>query len=285
MVKSPRRLPRGRPARRSAAASSATTGRGCSTRWASTRSSPPSVAGWDWGPAWLSTNTDARALQGGHLPHGRGRARAVRRRARAVDGPAAEAVARARAAAGDPWTSPETDAALMRMAERLLRRLQAQADVGLAAALRPARARPPPPAPLRTRRPAPLMPRPNAHRACNDFHATSEATRRAYLGERRPHAPPAHRPRDRRRPHRLRRAGDADRAHLRGRRGRPRPGAERADARERLPPGRLRPARHVRPARPATAATPTCAAHRSAAAARPLGSHRPRRPPVAHDAA
>jgi uncharacterized protein (DUF1501 family) len=27
------------------------------------------------------------------------------------------------------------------------------------------------------------MPRPNAHRACNDFHATSEATRRAYLGD------------------------------------------------------------------------------------------------------
>jgi uncharacterized protein (DUF1501 family) len=27
------------------------------------------------------------------------------------------------------------------------------------------------------------MPRPNAHRACNDFHATSEATRRSFLGE------------------------------------------------------------------------------------------------------
>jgi uncharacterized protein (DUF1501 family) len=27
------------------------------------------------------------------------------------------------------------------------------------------------------------MPRPNAHRACNDFHATSEATRRSYLGD------------------------------------------------------------------------------------------------------
>jgi uncharacterized protein (DUF1501 family) len=27
------------------------------------------------------------------------------------------------------------------------------------------------------------MPRPNAHRACNDFHATSEATRRSFLGD------------------------------------------------------------------------------------------------------
>ena len=76
---------------------------------------PPSVAGWDWGPAWLSTNTvKARfhaitylmtddgplCAQDGSTP---------------INLPSAEAVARARASVGRPWTSPETDAALERM--------------------------------------------------------------------------------------------------------------------------------------------------------------------------
>jgi uncharacterized protein (DUF1800 family) len=79
---------------------------------------PPSVAGWDWGPAWLSTNTvHARfraitylMVDGGPLavPDGAAPERG---------GPPADAIARARAATGDPWTSPETDAALQRMAE------------------------------------------------------------------------------------------------------------------------------------------------------------------------
>jgi uncharacterized protein (DUF1800 family) len=77
---------------------------------------PPSVAGWDWGAAWLSTNTVHARFQAItylmvddgplSLPDG----------AAPLRGPADEAIARARAAAGDPWTSPETDAALERMA-------------------------------------------------------------------------------------------------------------------------------------------------------------------------
>jgi hypothetical protein len=77
---------------------------------------PPSVAGWDWGPAWLSTNTiHARFHAVTYLLGDRGQL-AVPDGATPINLPAAEAVARARAAVGDPWTSPETDAALERMA-------------------------------------------------------------------------------------------------------------------------------------------------------------------------
>jgi uncharacterized protein (DUF1800 family) len=80
--------------------------------------SPPSVAGWKWGTAWLSTNTmrsrfdaanallqDRRQVGDGETPKG--------------DGPRA-AVARARSAVGRPWTSPATDAELLKLATRLL---------------------------------------------------------------------------------------------------------------------------------------------------------------------
>jgi uncharacterized protein (DUF1800 family) len=80
--------------------------------------SPPSVAGWEWGTAWLSSNTMCRRFD------------AVdallqdRRQVRDGDTPAndrpREAVARARAAVGRPWTSRATDAALLRLATRLL---------------------------------------------------------------------------------------------------------------------------------------------------------------------
>jgi uncharacterized protein (DUF1800 family) len=76
---------------------------------------PPSVAGWDWGTAWLSTNTTkarfvavTRLLRESPL--------AVPDDAVPVDLAPAEHVAQARAAAGAPWTSPHTDAVLERMA-------------------------------------------------------------------------------------------------------------------------------------------------------------------------
>jgi len=79
---------------------------------------PPSVAGWDWGTAWLSTNTmhvrfdtanvmlrDHRGVKDGTTPkHGSPR----------------EAVARARSAVGRPWTSAATDAKLLKLATTLL---------------------------------------------------------------------------------------------------------------------------------------------------------------------
>ena len=78
---------------------------------------PPSVAGWDWGGAWLSTNTvRARFNAITYVTHENGPLPFVEGSA-PINGPADEAVARARAAVGDPWTSPETDAALARMAE------------------------------------------------------------------------------------------------------------------------------------------------------------------------
>jgi uncharacterized protein (DUF1800 family) len=79
---------------------------------------PPSVAGWEWGSAWLSTNTmhvrfdagnwlllDRRRVRNGATPKG--------------DTPR-EAVARARSAVGRPWTSSATDAQLLKLATRLL---------------------------------------------------------------------------------------------------------------------------------------------------------------------
>jgi uncharacterized protein (DUF1800 family) len=80
---------------------------------------PPSVDGWEWGPSWLSSNsmrmrfdfanymldTPRVGVKDGSTP----RTLSARR-----------AVARARRAAGDPWTSRRTDAELMRVARRVL---------------------------------------------------------------------------------------------------------------------------------------------------------------------
>jgi uncharacterized protein (DUF1800 family) len=77
---------------------------------------PPSVAGWDWGPAWLSTNTiHARFHTVTYLMRDTAHL-AVPDGSTPINLPAAEAIARARADVGDPWTSPETDAALERLA-------------------------------------------------------------------------------------------------------------------------------------------------------------------------
>jgi uncharacterized protein (DUF1800 family) len=76
---------------------------------------PPSVAGWDWGTAWLSTNTvKARFSSVTYLMVDKG-SLDVPDGSTPINLPPAEAVQRARAAVGNPWTAPETDAALERM--------------------------------------------------------------------------------------------------------------------------------------------------------------------------
>jgi uncharacterized protein (DUF1800 family) len=80
---------------------------------------PPSVAGWDWGTSWLSSNamrvrfdfanymidTPRVGVEDGSTPNKLS---------------PKQAVARARRAVGDPWTSAATDRELMRIARRVL---------------------------------------------------------------------------------------------------------------------------------------------------------------------
>jgi uncharacterized protein (DUF1800 family) len=78
---------------------------------------PPSVAGWDWGGAWMSTATmRARFLAATYVCN----EEPVKVRENEVDvaWTAAEHVERARAATGRPWTSAATDQELLRMAQR-----------------------------------------------------------------------------------------------------------------------------------------------------------------------
>jgi uncharacterized protein (DUF1800 family) len=77
---------------------------------------PPSVAGWDWGAAWLSTNAVHARFQAITYLMADDGPLSVLDGAAPLNGPPEEAIARARAATGGPWTSPETDAALQRMA-------------------------------------------------------------------------------------------------------------------------------------------------------------------------
>ena len=94
---------------------------------------PPSVAGWDWGTAWLSTNTmHVRFDAANVLLQGR---RGVRDGSTPKGDSPREAVARARAAVGRPWTSRATDDQLLKLATRLLsapvaeHQVQARADM------------------------------------------------------------------------------------------------------------------------------------------------------------
>jgi uncharacterized protein (DUF1800 family) len=81
---------------------------------------PPSVAGWDWGPAWLSTNTMKSRFQAiTYLMTDDGPLEVPDKKF-AVGLPVADAIAEARAATGHPWTSPETDAALERLATTMV---------------------------------------------------------------------------------------------------------------------------------------------------------------------
>ena len=77
---------------------------------------PPSVAGWDWGPAWLSTNTVKARFQAVTYLMREDGPLEVKDGTTPINLPAAEAVKRAREAVGNPWTSRETDEALERMA-------------------------------------------------------------------------------------------------------------------------------------------------------------------------
>jgi uncharacterized protein (DUF1800 family) len=82
--------------------------------------SPPSVAGWDEGPAWMSTATmRARFLVATYVCQD---APAEVAKGSADPGwTAEEHVERARAATGRPWTSPATDRELLTLARRFLR--------------------------------------------------------------------------------------------------------------------------------------------------------------------
>jgi Protein of unknown function (DUF1800) len=77
---------------------------------------PPSVAGWDWGPAWLSTNTmKNRFFVVTYLFHDDGPLE-VPNGSTPVDLSPDDAVTRAWKAVGEPWVSDATRAALVRMA-------------------------------------------------------------------------------------------------------------------------------------------------------------------------
>jgi uncharacterized protein (DUF1800 family) len=80
---------------------------------------PPSVAGWDWGTAWLSTNSMHVRFDTANYLCDTPRLRVKEGSTPARISPRA-AVARARRAVGDLWTSARTDAELLRVARRLL---------------------------------------------------------------------------------------------------------------------------------------------------------------------
>jgi uncharacterized protein (DUF1800 family) len=78
--------------------------------------SPPSVAGWEWGPAWLSTNTMKNRFQTiTHLFHNNGPLEVADGSTPPDLSPDA-AVERAWNAVGQPWMSDATRAALVQMA-------------------------------------------------------------------------------------------------------------------------------------------------------------------------
>jgi uncharacterized protein (DUF1800 family) len=79
---------------------------------------PPSVAGWDWGLAWLSTNSmHVRFDFANALLEGR---RQVTDGSTPKHLTAKQSVSRAKSAVGGPWVSARTNAALVRLAKRLL---------------------------------------------------------------------------------------------------------------------------------------------------------------------
>ena len=153
--------------------------------WASACSTRPSVAGWDWGPAWMSTNAmrvrfvaaNELLRKGGavEVAAGTRRSRAARPTSsyalahRVVGRPARDPPQRARAQAHDRELLAAPEATSTKRAATSRQRRGA-----------PARAAPP--ADLRPRQPALLMPRPNAHRACEDFHRTVSSERHREVG-------------------------------------------------------------------------------------------------------
>lgn len=76
---------------------------------------PPSVAGWDWGPAWMSSNAMRQRFTFANYVVEYGRPK-VREGAQPTTLTAAEAFMRAHAAVGEPQISQPTRAALTRLA-------------------------------------------------------------------------------------------------------------------------------------------------------------------------
>jgi uncharacterized protein (DUF1800 family) len=77
---------------------------------------PPSVAGWDWGPAWLSTNTMKNRFQAVTYLFNDGGPLEVADGSTPVDLSPQDAVMRAWVAVGQPWVSDATRDALIHMA-------------------------------------------------------------------------------------------------------------------------------------------------------------------------
>jgi len=99
-----------------------TSGRPVDRNWASLLEdmgmklfSPPSVAGWDWGPAWLSTNAMRARFTFASAFTASGPAK-VRPGSAPRDAPPAAAIEQARTAVGKPWSSKRTDKLLRDMA-------------------------------------------------------------------------------------------------------------------------------------------------------------------------
>ena len=210
---------------------------------------PPSVAGWEWGTAWLSTNSmRVRFDAANHLLD------TPRIRVEDDTTPAnlspARALARARRAVGQPWISPRAEHDLLRVARRAAARSQARRR-RMAPARAAARGHVPagaaPAAAGRPGRAGSLM-----------VHESPPRLRRLppQLGGRAPrlprrsgpHAPAGVRSGSRRGPGALRSQGDAAHARVRGGGRRRRGGARRARPRVGLPPRRRGSARHARPA-------------------------------------
>jgi uncharacterized protein (DUF1800 family) len=81
---------------------------------------PPSVAGWDWGPAWLSTGSMLMRFEASGLLLEEGQPLAVNAGATAAGQPPRAAVAAARAATGAPWISADGLSTLEALAREVL---------------------------------------------------------------------------------------------------------------------------------------------------------------------
>jgi uncharacterized protein (DUF1800 family) len=80
---------------------------------------PPSVAGWEWGPSWLSSNSMHVRFDCANYLVDTPRVR-VKEGSTPVRLSPRQALARAKRATGQPWTSNRTDRELLRVANRLI---------------------------------------------------------------------------------------------------------------------------------------------------------------------
>jgi uncharacterized protein (DUF1800 family) len=80
---------------------------------------PPSVAGWEWGTSWLSSNSMHVRFDATNYLVDTPRVR-VKEGSTPVRLSPRQALARAKRATGEPWTSRRTDRELLRVADRLI---------------------------------------------------------------------------------------------------------------------------------------------------------------------